>query len=160
MTIAPKIQHALDALHADYEIIEHSPSRSALENVEFARVPPERLAKAVLLDTAANGLLLAVLPSDRRLELPDLRDALGEKPKLADEVELANIFDDCAVGAVPPMGPGYGVATIVDDSLAEQPDIYFEGGDHISLVHLRQADFVRLAGERHGRFSEPWSWRD
>lgn len=157
MTIAPKVQQALDALRADYEIIEHSPSRSALENAQFGHVPPERLAKAVLLDRQAEDRLLAVLPSDRRIELSELREALGEKPRLADEAEIAEVFDDCAVGAIPPIGWDYGVTMIVDDSLANQPDVYFEGGDHRSLIHMEQADFARLTqSAHHGTFSERW----
>lgn len=158
MTIAPKLQHALDALHTDYEIVEHAPTRSALQSAQRCQIPPERLAKAVLLDTVTDELLLAVLPSDRRIELSELYGTLGEKPQFADEVELSYIFDDCAVGAVPPTGASYGVKTIVDDSLAEQPDIWFEGGDHMSLVHVRQTDFARLIHPaRHGQFSAPWA---
>jgi Ala-tRNA(Pro) deacylase len=43
---------------------------------------------------------------------------------------------------------------IVDDSIQEQPDVYLEGGDHTTLIHISQAQFSRLmAGARHGRFS-------
>jgi|KBSSwiS6_1023812.scaffolds.fasta_scaffold27259_2 Ala-tRNA(Pro) deacylase len=160
MTIAPKLRHYLDALDADYELIEHSPTRSAMQNAAICHIPPERLAKAVLLDTA-DDYLLAVLPSDRRVDLSELRSELGRKPRLADEDEVALIFDDCSVGAVPPLGFGYGIATIVDDSLERQPDVYFEGGDHASLLHMDQAEFARLTRPaRHGQFSEPWADRD
>ena len=160
MTIAPRLQHYLDRLDADYELIEHVPTRSAMQNAALCHIPPDRIAKAVLLDTP-DEYLLAVLPSDRRVDLADLRGELGAKPRLADEDELVTIFDDCAVGAVPPLGFGYGIATIVDDSLESQPDIYFEGGDHASLVHMDQAEFARLTRPaRHGRFSEPWADRD
>ena len=43
---------------------------------------------------------------------------------------------------------------IVDDSIQEQPDVYLEGGDHTTLIHISQAQFSRLmSGARHGRFS-------
>jgi Ala-tRNA(Pro) deacylase len=157
MTIAPTLQHYLDAMDADYELIEHSPTRSAIQNAALCHIPPERLAKAVLLDTP-DDYLLAVLPSDRRVGFDDLRSELGQKPRLVEEKELASVFDDCMIGAVPPLGFGYGIAIIVDDSLADQPDIYFEGGDHASLIHMDQAEFARLTRPaRHGRFSEPWA---
>jgi len=156
MTIAPKLRHYLDARHTVYEIVPHVPTRSALQNALACHVPPERLVKAVLLETA-DDYLLAVLPSDRRVELPELRSEIGSTPRLADEDELAMVFDDCAVGAVPPLGFSYGVSTIIDDSLVAQPDVYFEGGDHESLVHLDRGEFARLTDRaQHGRFSEPW----
>jgi len=155
MTIAPKLRHYLDALDADYELIEHTPTETATQNAAVCHVPPDRVAKAVLLDMPEE-YLLAVLPSDRRVGLGDLRSALGQKPRLADEEEVALIFSDCVIGAVPALGFGYGVATIVDDTLEEKPDIYFEGGDHVSLIHMDQAEFARLTRPaRHGRFSEP-----
>lgn len=119
-----------------------------------------QVAEAVLLDTP-DDYLLVVLPSDRRIGLGDLQSELGQKPRLADEEELTLIFDDCAIGAVPPLGFGYGIVTLVDDSVEEQTEIYFEGGDHVSLVHMDQAEFARLTRPaRHGRFSALWTARD
>lgn len=157
MTIAPKLHQFLEDQRAEYELVEHSPTRSSMQSASICHIPAERLAKAVLLDTE-DDYLLAVLPSDRRIQLAELRTELGLKPRLADEEELQFIFDDCALGAVPPLGSGYGVVTIVDDSLEGQPDIYFEAGDHASLVHMDQAEFSRLTRQaRHGHFSEYWS---
>ena len=156
MTIAPKLRQYLDRRGVVYEIVPHVPTVSALQNALVCHIPAERLAKAVLLDTE-DDYLLAVLPSDRRVELEELREELGQKPHLANEQQLASVFDDCAFGAVPGLGLGYGVATIVDDSLEAQPEVYFEGGDHATLVHMDQAEFARLTEPaRHGHFSEPF----
>lgn len=154
MSIAPKLHQYLDDANAQYDLIEHPPTRSSLENAKTCAVPAEQVAKAVLLDTA-DDYVLAVLPSDRRLELSELRSELGRKPRLAAEKALSSVFDDCDVGAVPP-GLGYSVATIVDNALERQPDVYFEAGDHASLVHMNQSEFSRvMRGARHGQFSEP-----
>jgi len=41
-----------------------------------------------------------------------------------------------------------------DDSLQGKPDIYFEGGDHRTVVHISGDDFSRLmATANHARFS-------
>jgi Ala-tRNA(Pro) deacylase len=43
---------------------------------------------------------------------------------------------------------------IVDDSIEEQPEVYFEAGDHATLIHMSHAQFATLtATARHGRFS-------
>ena len=61
---------------------------------------------------------------------------------------------DCAHGAIPPVGECYGLEMIVDESVEAQPDVYLEGGDHASLVHMDRTQFARLmADARHGRFS-------
>ena len=154
MSVAPRLRHYLEAQHVDFEILEHKPTRSAMQTARTCHIPAEQLAKAVLLDTR-DDYLLAVLPSDRRLDLAELREELGAKPRLVEEDQLTVIFDDCEMGAIPALGSGYGVATIVDDRLTEQPDIYFEAGDHASLIHVDQTDFRRLMkSAQHGRFSE------
>lgn len=155
MTIAPQLRQYLDEANANYDIIEHRPTMSALETARSCDIPAQRLAKAVLLDTSDDDHLLAVLPSDRKVELAELRSELGSKPRLSEEAEVGKLFKDCELGSVPPVG--YGVTTIVDDSLSEQPDVYFEAGDHKSLVHMDRAEFSRLTeNARHGQFSEPW----
>jgi Ala-tRNA(Pro) deacylase len=154
MSIAPQLRQFLDEAKADYDIVDHQPTQSALDSARSAKIPAERVAKAVLLDTADDDHLLAVLPSDRRVELSELRSELGSKPRLANEAEVGKVFRDCEVGAIPPVG--YGVTTIIDDSIEQQPDVYFEAGDHKSLVHMNRDQFSRLTkDERHGQFSEP-----
>ena len=155
MSIAPQLRQFLDQSKVEYDIIEHRPTKSAMETARSCDIPAERLAKAVLLDTDDEDHLLAVLPSDRRLELSELRSELGSRPRLSDEAEVGKLFRDCELGAVPPVG--YGITTIVDDRLEQQPDVYFEAGDHKSLVHMDGSAFSRLTQDaRHGRFSEPW----
>ena len=154
MSIAPQLRQFLDESKAEYDVVVHTPTQSALENARSCDIPAEQVAKAVLLATADDENLLAVVPSDRRVELSELRSELGRKPRLADEAEIGKVFKDCEVGAIPPIG--YDVATIVDDSLDRQSDVYFEAGDHKSLVHMEGAEFSRvMKGARHGQFSEP-----
>ena len=45
-------------------------------------------------------------------------------------------FTDCAHGAVPAIGECYGLDVIVDETIDKQPEIYFEGGDHTTLVRM------------------------
>jgi Ala-tRNA(Pro) deacylase len=154
MSIAPQLRQFLDGAKAEYDVVVHTPTQSALENARSCDIPAEQVAKAVLLDTADDEHLLAVVPSDRRVELSELRSELGRKPRLADEAEIGKVFKDCEIGAIPPIG--YDVTTIVDDSLDKQSDVYFEAGDHKSLVHMEGAEFSRvMKGARHGQFSEP-----
>lgn len=154
MSIAPQLRQFLDDSKAEYDIVEHKPTKSAMETARSCDIPAEQLAKAVLLDTADDDHLLAVLPSDRKVELSELRSELGSKPRLSDEAEVGKLFRDCELGSLPPVG--YGITTIVDATLEQQPDVYFEAGDHKSLVHMEGAEFTRLTqSARHGRFSEP-----
>ena len=73
---------------------------------------------------------------------------------LAGEHEVTELFQDCVRGAIPAVGECYGLDVVVDTSIDGQPDVYFEGGDHTSLVHMTGAQFAGLtATARHGSFS-------
>jgi hypothetical protein len=55
---------------------------------------------------------------------------------------------------VPALGAAYGLKVVVDDSLAQLSDIYFEAGDHSNLVHVSGTSFQKLmANARHGKFT-------
>jgi Ala-tRNA(Pro) deacylase len=152
MTIAPTLQRHLDR-NVSYDVITHDPTMSSTRTAQACHVSGDRLAKAIVL-RRNGGYMLAVLPASRHIRLPDLKLQIGDDVDLADEGEIRKLFPDCALGAVPPVGECYDLDVIVDDSIQDPPDIYLEGGDHTTLVHLDQAQFARLMAEaRHGRFS-------
>src|SRR5260370_40407687 len=72
---------------------------------------------------------------DRQLQRP-----LG----LATDRERVDLFKDCEPGALPPVGLAYGIDTILDQSLVDTPDVYFEAGDHQALVHVTGSEFLKL----------------
>ncbi len=60
------------------------------------------------------------------------------------ESELAGLFPDCEVGAIPPIGSAYGLRTLVDSRLRKEPEVYFEAGDHESLIKVSAETFRAL----------------
>ena len=88
-----------------------------------------------------------MVPSTHRLELDAVQRLVDRSMSLATEGEIADLFGDCELGAVPPVGPAYGLNVLMDESLADQSEVFFEGGDHRSLVRVNGADFDTLMGE-------------
>ena len=155
MATALTLEQYLDRSGSPYDVLPHSPTLSSLRTAKASHVSANELAKAVVLKNK-KGYLLAVLPASQHLEWQALRKWLNQKLVLATEDEIAWLFPDCTPGAVPPIGEAYGIETVIDDSIAEQPDIYFEGGDHATLIHMAGPEFCRLMPHaQHGRFSSP-----
>jgi len=153
MTTAPTVQRFLDAHGINHDVLPHTPTMSSLDTAEAAHVSANKLAKAVVLKKDA-GYLVAVMPASHHLQWAALQKCLKQNLALATEEEVTWLFPDCTVGAVPPFGEAYGIETVVDDSITEQPDVYFEGGDHATLVHMAGPAFCTLmAHAKHGRFS-------
>lgn len=153
MAIANALKRCLTDQGVDYSIVTHPRTQSSSRTAQAAHVPGARLAKPVVLHDEA-GYLLAVLPATHRLELQALQTLLDRHLNLATEKEVGDLFGDCDIGAIPPIGAAYGVDVVLDESFADQPEVYFEAGDHRSLVRVDVGDFDRLmAGAQRGRFS-------
>jgi Ala-tRNA(Pro) deacylase len=152
MTIAPTLQRYLDQT-VTYDTLSHAPTTSSMRTAQACHIPGDRLAKGIVL-RRNGGYMLAVLPASHHIRLDDLRAQLGNDIDLASETELGRLFVDCSPGAVPAVGSCYDLDTIIDQSIERQPEIYMEGGDHSTVVHLDRAEFARLVADaQHGTFS-------
>jgi Ala-tRNA(Pro) deacylase len=91
-----------------------------------------------------DGYVLTIVPASRQVQLSEVGRWLNRPVALASEEELDALFPDCEHGAVPPIAAAYGLTAIVDAWFEGHEDIYFEGGDHRTLVHVSGAHFHRL----------------
>jgi Ala-tRNA(Pro) deacylase len=145
MTIAASLQNHLSRKHIAYGVVAHPPAMASIMAAEGGGVPVDRVAKAVVV-RAGDRYVMVVLPASRRISRAGLKAELGEDFAFASENELEQLFGDCARGAVPPIAEAYGLDAIIEPSICDQPDVYFEGGDHATLVHVSQAEFAELTG--------------
>ncbi|MDA8365159.1 MAG: YbaK/EbsC family protein [Gammaproteobacteria bacterium] len=153
MSLTPTLRQYLADHHIAYEILGHQRTSSSLATANAAHVPAGMLAKSVVLEDDF-GFLVAVIPANCHLALGQVRRLLDRRLGLASERSIAALFRDCEAGAVPAAGCAYGLDTVVDDSLVDQPEVYIEGGDHRELLHLSKDQFRRLfSAARCGRIS-------
>lgn len=143
MTIAKKVQTYLDNEGVRYEAVRHSRTNSSSRTAQAAHVPGDNLAKSVVVHHEL-GYVLAVVPATHRIDLTDLQGLIKFRLGLASEEETAGLFDDCSLGAIPPVGSAYGVPILMDEALADRDEVWFEGGDHRTLIHVTGPDFNRL----------------
>jgi Ala-tRNA(Pro) deacylase len=153
MTIAVSVQKHLIRAGVKYELIEHKRTLDSARTAQAAHIPGAQLAKGTLLKDD-QGFIIAVVPATRRVDLGAIHRRFGRPLGLATEDELGSLFSDCEPGAVPPLGAAYSIDNVLDDSLMEESDVYFEAGDHRGLVHVSGTDFRKLmTGAPHGDIS-------
>src|SRR5436190_20163199 len=143
MGIAMTLKDYLSKMGTEYEVLSHPRAVTALETAQAAHVPGDCLAKAVVLEDG-KGYVMAVVPSTHQVRLSALSRQLKRELHLAKENELSALFKDCELGAMPPIGLAYGMETVVAEDLAQEPEIYFEAGDHEALVHVSGTEFRTL----------------
>jgi Ala-tRNA(Pro) deacylase len=153
MAISQKLRNYMHRCGVDFEEVPHARTAEASKSAQATHVSGKRLAKGVLV-RAGDEYLLAVVPASRRVQFDHLGRWLGRNVTLAGEEDSASLFADCELGAIPPVGAAYGLETVLDDDLLSAEHIYFEGGDHQTLVHVRGGDWRRLVREAgHCAFS-------
>jgi Ala-tRNA(Pro) deacylase len=134
----------------------HAPASSAGRLAASVGVSGRRVAKAVLVRVGEEERL-AVLPATSRIDLARLAAALGVDPaavRLATSDEVAKRFPTCEPGAPPPIGRLFGVATIVDVSLAG-PEIVFPGHTRLESFLMRFSDFEAVEAPLRAEFAVP-----
>lgn len=154
MAIAITLRDYLEELDVVYDIVEHPVGMTSIGIAHLAHLPAHCLAKGVLLKDEDDAMSLAVIPSDRIVDLERISETLGHKAELASETEVTRKFADCDVGAVPPIGNAYALRVLLDERLTKEDEVYLESGDHHGLVHVKGDEFRRLmGGARSGAFS-------
>ena len=158
MAIAQTIADFLIDHKVDYHVYPHDYSERALEAAERTKLNPRSVAKAVVIATKRQhkrNYCLVVLASDCEVDLNEIRGIAFQDVELACEAELADLFPDCEVGAIPALGEAYGLPTFIDRSITDSSEeIFFEAGDHLELIkisieHLEElmpyAEFVSIS---------------
>ena len=122
--------------------------------VILAHIGEQRLPIRVVVTTGAieweKMLRQSPTAPDLVLQKPvdfqELRPAVGlSQVRLATEDELRALFPDCELGAMPPFGSIYGLGVYLDSSLVAEPEIAFNAGTHREVIHMRTAEFRRVA---------------
>ena len=153
MAVSITIQNYLKDLNIRYVPLEHEHTDTSSMTAEVAHVPVSRLVKAVMIKDQSK-YMMALLPASHHLRLKELTSLLGREVELASEEEFTQLFSDCEKGAIPALGQAYGLEVIVEESLNKNDDVFFEGGDHETLVHMEARTFDDLhSGSLHGHFS-------
>jgi Ala-tRNA(Pro) deacylase len=143
-----ELRRKFDEARIQYRVQEHPYAFTAQHVADLAHVPGHIFAKSVIVHAAGKFILVA-LPAPHVVDLAAVKEELGiESARLATEVEIAPLFPDCEVGAMPPFPGPSGLEVYLDKGLLGHPEIVFEAGSHAEAVRMRTEDYVWLAQPR------------
>jgi Ala-tRNA(Pro) deacylase len=125
--------------------LRHHPARYTAQEVAAAEhITGEEVAKVVVLKTG-DRFHMCVLPATYVLRMDRLKEMMGLKDlRLATEDEIARLFPDCEIGAMPPFGAEYGMETCVEEHLALQQEVLIPAGNHQDSVLMSWRDYERI----------------
>jgi Ala-tRNA(Pro) deacylase len=155
MNIPHRISHFLDKQHIEYQLLQHQHSQSSISTAVNSLIPYQQIAKAVILLDHEDRKLMAILPADRRVNLSKVSSVLHHDYRLAKEQQVYTWFDDCEHGAIPPIANVFHMNAIYDECLMRPKHIFFEAGDHRTLIRVDHRNFSELMqGINHFKFSQ------
>ncbi len=153
MTCKERLEQYLRDNGVGFEVMTHGQAFTMQEVAAALHVPGHQVAKVVMV-VADGQLKMLVLPAPFRLSFPRVRELVGAKNvRLAQEEEFADLFPDCALGAMPPFGNLYDLPVYVDELLSEAEDIIFRIGTHRHTMRIPYSDFYRLCQPAVGEFA-------
>jgi Ala-tRNA(Pro) deacylase len=154
MSMAARIRDYLDSNKVSYQPISHPQAFEASNVAHTLHVPEGQFAKAIVL-RADGHRVMAVLPASQRLNMHELKEALGVKHlEMTPESELAKLCGECELGAFPPFGQLYGMDVWIDRNLAGSEEIIFNAGTHTDALRMKYSDYARLANPHSAKFAE------
>ena len=145
--IPDQIRSYLEDGGVPFRAATHPVRMTAQRTAEAARISGKKFGKTIVL-REGDRYVMAVVPANERVDLTAMRDLFGSGLDLVGEQELAQLFPDCEVGAMPPFGGLYGLPVIADACLARQDTVAINGGTHTDVIELRWDDFVQTEHPR------------
>ena len=144
MPLLERLHEFLQANQADYTHSKHQTAFTAREVASAEHLPAREVAKTVVVHSDI-GYAMLVVPANKLFDFQEVRLELGFKQvRMVTEHELNQLFSDCELGAMPPVGALYGLPVYLDAGLAEERLIAFNGGTHDDVIHMLTAEYRRL----------------
>jgi Cys-tRNA(Pro)/Cys-tRNA(Cys) deacylase len=134
----------------EYELPErHGRDREArpsygLEAAAALGVEPGRMFKT-LVANVDDGLVLAVVPVDRELDLKRLATAAGGRRAVIADPAAAERATGMVVGGISPIGSRRPLPVVADVSILDHETVFVSAGRRGLQLELPPADLVRLS---------------
>ncbi len=152
MGIATSIVELLKRERLPYTWFQHKVSYTAQEEAAASHIRGHCWAKVVICMLDEQPVQ-AVLPAHYAVDFERLRVLSGSTTlRLAREDELARLYPDLEVGAMPPFGAVYGHRVFVERCLVGEPEMVFNAGTHTDAIRMHYADFAVIAKPIVGDF--------
>lgn len=152
MALLVCVAEALKRERMPYVVFRHPPAYTAQETAAVAHVRGRSAVKVVIC-VADGEPVQALVPAHYLVDLDRLRQLAGAAAlRLATEAEIAVLYPDFEVGAVPPFGTLYGHRVFVEQCFVGEPEMWFNAGTHTESICMHYADLAEMVRPAVGAF--------
>lgn len=128
--------------HRSYSTHEHGPVRSLEEAAELRGVEPRSVVKTMVVRRAEDDYVFVLVPGDRVIDWPKLRNLLGERRLSMPDAEEAAAVTGYVRGTITPFGSARALPVVADELIATMMIVSIGGGDHGKSLTMKGSDLV------------------
>ena len=155
MALLACLAEVLKRERVPYLTLRHPPAFTAPELSAVAHIPGRQSAKVVIC-IADGKPLQAVVPAHYSVDLEALKQIVrAVSLRLAREDEIARLYPEFEVGAMPPFGMMYGHPVFVERCFVGEPEMVFNAGTHTDSLCMHYGDFAEIVRPIVGAFGTP-----
>ena len=143
---------AIDAAGIAYEVTRHGPVGSLAEAAAARGIEPRQLVKSLVVRRADDDFLFVLVPGDRTISWPKLRQLLGVSRLSMPDATVALEATGYERGTITPFGSLHAWPVIVDERVSGM--ISVGGGAHGVGLKLDAADLIQAMGAQVADVSE------
>lgn len=152
---------ALAASGIDHTITAHGPVRSLEEAAAARGLEPWQILKTLVVRRAEDDFLLVLVPGDRQISWPKLRDLLGVSRLSMPDKDVARDVTGYERGTITPLGalpsPAGTPWPVITDALivSREGPVSIGGGAHGVAASVDPTQLVEALGARVADVTEP-----
>jgi Ala-tRNA(Pro) deacylase len=155
VALLPCVAEILKRERVPYVTLRHPPAFTAPELSAVAHIPGRQSAKVVIC-IADGQPVQAVVPAHYSVDLDALRLLIqAVSLRLAREDEIAALYPEFEVGAMPPFGMMHGHRVFVERCFVGEPEMVFNAGTHTDSLCMHYGDFAEIVRPIVGSFGTP-----
>ncbi|OYO13670.1 hypothetical protein CGZ94_10010 [Enemella evansiae] len=139
---AERAKRALEAAGIDHSVTRHGPVRSLAEAAAARGVEPGQIIKTMVVRRGAEDHLFVLVPGDRQISWPKLRDLLGVSRISMPDADAAREVTGYVRGTITPFGSLRQLPVIADKRISGTVSI--GGGAHGVAATVAADDLVRV----------------
>lgn len=127
-----------------FRVLTHPPAYSLADLARIHNLGKRNVVKSELYK-ADHRLAMAIFPSDRRVDISLLVDALHAREIARVEAwEQEHLFSGCDIGAAPPLGNLYGILVVADPLFELGGPIVFRLCNYSTSLSMDWRDYKNL----------------
>ncbi|PFG68535.1 Cys-tRNA(Pro) deacylase [Propionibacteriaceae bacterium ES.041] len=150
---AERAKRALEAAGIDHSVTRHGPVRSLAEAAASRGVEPGQIIKTMVVRRGAEDHLFVLVPGDRQISWPKLRDLLGVSRISMPDADAAREVTGYVRGTLTPFGSLRQLPVIADKRISGTVSI--GGGAHGVAATVAAGDLVRVLDARVADVTDP-----